>query len=47
MTWFGFNPHPGALLHPVDKYALRYDFLCLVVLNKQQIQMDITEKLGK
>ena len=47
MTWFGFNPHPGTLFHPVDEDALRYDFLCLVALNKQQIRMGITGKLGK
>ena len=37
IKWSGFNPHPGHVVASLDK--TRYDdYLCLVALNKQQIQ---------
>ena len=35
--WPGFNPHAGHVVASLDK-MLYDDYLCLVALNKQQIQ---------
>ena len=37
IAWSGFNPHPGHVVASLDK-TLYDNFLCLVALNKQQIQ---------
>ena len=37
VEWPRFNPHPGHVVASLDK-MLYEDYLCLVVLNKQQIQ---------
>ena len=37
VEWPRFNPHPGHVVASLDK-TLYEDYLCLVALNKQQIQ---------